>query len=508
MTGLLILLCLLLIGVVVVQIGRLTELAVKIRGEEEAQYETNNFNARLAVFFMVTFLLACIVSAIYYKDSMLGFGPHEAASEHGDMLDAAFNKTLFFTSVVFFITQIALFWFAYKYRGRRGHSASFMPHDNKLEIIWTAVPAIVMFYLVADGLVKWNDVMADIPQEAVAGEDYIEIEATGMQFAWNLRYPGPDNALGARTYENISGTNPLGQDWTDNKNLDDIHPSEIVLPVGKQVRVRILAQDVLHNFYLPHFRLKMDAVPGMPTYFVFTPKTTTEEYRQRLGALGRDGMPLYPEWHEPADPTEPNGPKRWEAFEYELACAELCGNGHFSMRRLVKIVSEEEYQDWLDQQNSFYFSNVRNTKDDPHLGKLFDFEIRDRKAEFDAAFQQALVSDTNKIVRLNYVHFETNSANLTTLSRYELDNVVTVLNQHPNMTIELGGHTDSQGEDEFNLDLSNERANAVANYLRSKGISEDRYIAVGYGEARPIDSNATAEGRQNNRRTEFRILTQ
>ncbi len=508
MTGLLIFLCLLLIGIVVVQIGKLTELAVKIRGEEEAQYEANNFNGRLAIFFMVTFLLACLISAVYYEDSMLGYGPHEAASEHGGLLDSAFNTTLFFTSIVFFVTQIALFWFAYKYRGRKGHVASFMPHDNKLELIWTAVPAIVMFYLVADGLVTWNKVMADIPEDAVIGEDYIEIEATGMQFAWNLRYPGPDNALGTRNYKKITGTNPLGQDWTDNKNLDDIHPSEIVLPVGKQVRVRILAQDVLHNFYLPHFRVKMDAVPGMPTYFVFTPKTTTEEYRQRLGTLNRDGTPLYPEWHEPADPTEPNGPKRWETFEYELACAELCGTGHFSMRRLVKIVSEEEYEDWLNQQNSYYLSTIRNTEADPNLGKLFDFEIKDRKAEFDAAVLQALSSDTNKIVRLNYVHFETNSANLTALSRYELDNVVAALNKYPNMTIELGGHTDSQGEDEFNLNLSNERANAVANYLRSKGISEDRYLAVGYGETRPIDSNNTAEGRQNNRRTEFTILTQ
>ena len=147
----------------------------------------------------------------------------------------------------------------------------------------------------------------------------MEIEATGKQFAWDLRYPGPDGVLGAKNFRKISGTNPLGQDWEDIENLDDQHVSEIVLPVNKQVRVRITAQDVLHNFYLPHFRVKMDAVPGIPTYFVFTPTTTTEEYRERLGSLDKDGNPLYPEWHEPYDETEPDGPKRYEAFNYELA---------------------------------------------------------------------------------------------------------------------------------------------------------------------------------------------
>ena len=143
-----------------------------------------------------------------------------------------------------------------------------MPHDNKLEVIWTAVPAVVMCFLVIRGLVAWNEVMADVSE----GEEHIEIEATGQQYLWHLRYPGADGKLGTRNFRLIkSGENPLGQDWMDDKNLDDIMPSEIVLPVGKKVRVRITAMDVLHSFDLPHFRVKMDAVPGMPTYFVFTP---------------------------------------------------------------------------------------------------------------------------------------------------------------------------------------------------------------------------------------------
>ena len=508
MTGLLILLCILLIGVVIVQVGRLSDLAIRIRGEGAAQIAANDFNARFGMFFMVAFLVGCVWCSVYYKDSILGYGPHTSASEHGAWLDSSFNLTLFFTSIVFFLTQIALFWFAYKYRGRENKVAYFQPHDTRLELIWTAIPALVMFYLVADGLTIWNKAMADVPVDAVSGVDYIEIEATGKQFAWDIRYPGPDGVIGTKYFKNISGTNPLGQVWTDNKNLDDQHVSEIVLPVGKQVRVRITAQDVLHNFYLPHFRVKMDAVPGIPTYFVFRPTTTTEEYRERLGSLDKDGNPLYPEWHDPYDPTEPDGPKRYEAFNYELACAELCGKSHFSMRREVKIVSEEEYEEWLAQQNSFYLTNVRGSDDDPNKDKLLDFEIKDRRTEFNDNLNKALSSDTNKIIKLQYVNFQTGSANLTPLSKYELDNVVSAMNKYRNLTLEVGGHTDSTGDANKNLTLSEARAQAVANYLRSKGADSDRFSALGYGQDRPIDTNDTAEGRQKNRRTELRILTQ
>ena len=508
MTGLLILLCVLLIGVVIVQVGRLSDLAIRIRGEGAAQIAANDFNARFGVFFMVAFLVGCVMCTIYYKNSTLGYGPNGAASEHGAWIDSAFHTTLIFTGIVFFLTQIALFWFAYKYRGRENKIAYFQPHDTRLELIWTAIPALVMFYLVADGLTIWNKAMADVPVDAVSGVDYIEIEATGKQFAWDIRYPGADGVLGAKYFKNISGTNPLGQVWTDNENLDDQHVGEIVLPVGKQVRVRITAQDVLHNFYLPHFRVKMDAVPGIPTYFVFRPTTTTEEYREKLGSLDKVGTPLYPEWHEPYDPDEPDGPKRYEAFNYELACAELCGKSHFSMRREVKIVSEEEYEEWLAQQSSFYLTNVRGTDDDPNKDKLLDFEIKERRTEFNDNLNKALSSDIDKIIKLKYVNFQTGSANLTPLSRYELDNVVAAMNKYGNLTLEVGGHTDSTGDAAKNLTLSDARAQSVANYLRSKGANPDRLSAIGYGQDRPIDTNDTAAGRQNNRRTELRILTQ
>ncbi|HHM20488.1 MAG TPA: flagellar motor protein MotB [Bacteroidetes bacterium] len=498
-TGLIIIGCVALIAVIAIQIGKVTELAAKIRGEEEVQNEINKRSGVMLLIFGVLFLVFCVWSAWHYKNWMLGYGPHEAASAHGSTLDSLFNTTLFFTGIVFVITHVVWFWFGYKYRGSKGAKAEFFAHDNKLEVIWTAIPTVVMCLLVVQGLVAWNDVMADVEPN----EEFIEVETVGQQFLWHLRYPGADGVLGKRDFRKIvPGQNPLGQDWKDEANLDDIHASDLVLPVGKKVRVRITAMDVLHSVFLPHFRVKMDAVPGMPTYFVFTPTKTTEEYRQELRK--------YPEYQQPSDPSDPNSDPLWKTFEYELACAELCGKGHFSMRRLVKIVSEEEYEKWLSEQKSYYFTNVRGKDYDPHKGKLFDVEIKQRKAEFDAALQKALSANVpdEKIIRLNYVTFQTGSARLTPLSRYELDNIVDALKAHPGMTIEIAGHTDNTGNPESNLTLSEARAKAVYDYVVGKGIAAERLQPKGYGQTKPIDTNDTPEGRQKNRRTEFRILTQ
>ncbi len=367
MTALISIICLILIALVVVQIGKVTELASRIRGEKEAQEEANVWNARFSLIFMVLFLIGCVVSAIYYQDSMLGYGPHISASEHGVTLDSLFNVTLGFTGIVFVITQVLLFWFAYKYQGKSGRKALFFSHDNKLEVIWTAIPAVVMTFLVVGGLDAWNEVMADI----APGEEHIEIEATGMQFLWVMRYSGPDGAIGTKDYKLITANNQLGIDFTDDKSLDDVVSSAagevIKLPISKKVRVRITSRDVLHNFDLPHFRVKMDAVPGIPTYFVFTPAITTQDYRERLGALDKNGKPLYPEWHEPYDPEDPESKPRWQEFQFELACAELCGRGHYSMRRIVEIVSQEEYDIWAKEQTSFYETTIKGTDEDPRL---------------------------------------------------------------------------------------------------------------------------------------------
>ena len=367
-----------------------------------------------------------------------------------------------------------------------------------LEVVWSVIPALVMTYLVVQGLIAWNDVMADVGPD----EEVIEIEATGYQFAWALRYPGNDGVLGSKDYLKITGANPLGQIWEDEKNLDDIHADEVVLPVNKKVRVRINSRDVLHNFYLPHFRVKMDAVPGIPTYFVFTPTTTTEEYREQLSH--------YPEYQIPADPDDPDGPEMWEAFDYELACAELCGASHYSMRRVVRIVSEGEYQDWLAGQNSYYMNAIRNSDEDPYKDQLLDIEIRQRRQDFNTKVESALRNEdvAARTLRFEHVEFETGSASLTANSKYELNDLVSVMKKYNTMQIEVAGHTDNTGDADANLSLSQQRADVVKQFLADNGVSGDRVASAGYGQNSPVDTNDTPEGRQNNRRTEFKILAQ
>lgn len=506
MTALIIGLSILLLVIVILQISKLTDMYARIRGEEEVEERLNRNQGRAMMLFMVGLLVLSVLSSFWWKNYMMGYGPHKSASEHGGTLDDIFNVTLFFTGIVFILTHIALFYFAWKYKKVKGSKATHWAHNNTLEIVWSAIPAVVMTFLVIKGLLAWNAVMADIED----GEDHIEIEATGYQFAWHLRYPGADGVLGTRDYKMITAENPLGQDWTDSKNIDDIHPDELWLPVNKKVRVRIMARDVLHNFYLPHFRVKMDAVPGLPTYFVFTPTKTTEDYR--------DELRNYPEYNNPKDPTDPESKMMWEEFNYELACAELCGKSHYSMRRIVRIVTEDEYSAWLAKQQSYYMSSIRNKDSDPNKGKLLDIEIKANRDALNMSVEKALV-DTGipmtaeekaalRTIRLDFVQFETASSNLTADSKYQLNDLAEILKKYSNLRIEVGGHTDSTGDAASNKTLSQQRAEIVKSYLAGQGADAARMTAVGYGSVKPVDTNDTEEGRQKNRRTEFRIIAQ
>lgn len=453
MTILLVLISIILIAIIVVQIGKVTELAAKIRGEEEMQYEINRSQGGYMILFLVVFLIGCIVSAFYFKNYMLGYGPHTPASEHGSILDKMFNVTLFFTGIVFVITHILLFYFSWKYSAKKGKKALFIPHDNKLEIIWTAIPAVVMTFLVVGGLDAWNEVMADVSSD----DNYLEIEATGFQFGWNLRYPGADGLIGEKNYKLISSDNPLGQNWKDEKNLDDFLATELVLPVGQKVRVRITAQDVLHNFYLPHFRVKMDAIPGMPTYFVFTPTKTTEEYRKELKA--------YPEYNVP-DPADPEK-MLWETFEYELACAELCGRGHYSMKRPVKIVSQEEYDSWLATQSSYYFSNVRFKENDPWTDKLFESELNKKKESFSSAFA---IENVGKDLPIDGISFKNGEElSLTGSSKEELVLLANMLKGKAGSKVKLSVTVPS--EDNNSIIETERKAKIILDVLFANGVN-------------------------------------
>jgi cytochrome c oxidase subunit II len=228
----------------------------------------------------------------------------------------------------------------------------------------------------------------------------------------------------------------------------------------------------------------------------------------------RQELKKYPEWNEPYDPKDPEGPKKWEVFEYELACAELCGKGHYSMRRIIEVVEQDAYKTWIAEKQPFYLTNIRGTDLDPlKERRLLPQEVKARNEElknkFSEVFQAVDAGETEDktIIKFKNVYYTTGAAQLEDDSFYELDYVSGVLNKYTNVKIELRGHTDNVGDAAANKELSRQRAQAVANRLIEKGISPDRIIVSGYGDTKPEDSNETEDGRATNRRTELRVIS-
>ncbi|MFD1756689.1 cytochrome c oxidase subunit II [Rufibacter sediminis] len=246
------------------------------------------------------------------------------ASEHGIAIDSMFWLTMAVIGFVFVLTHILLFFYSYKYQHQEGKRAYYYPHNNKIEIIWTVIPAVVMALLVFSGWKTWAKITSPAPDNAVV------VEVMGKQFNWLIRYPGADNKLGHVKHTLIDATNEFGIDLND-KNAQDDFPGETSsfhVPKGVPVLLKIRSRDVIHSVFLPHFRVKMDAVPGMPTSFWFIPTKTTSEMQ-----------------------TETGNPE----FQYELACTEVCGRGHFAMKMTMVVDEPEEYQKWLATQQTKTF---------------------------------------------------------------------------------------------------------------------------------------------------------
>ena len=296
----------------------------------EMQGVKPSFNGRRIQGVLLGIFLIFGIYGVYWSYSVQGpMSMHESASEHGLDIDFMFNTTLIITTIVFILTHIALFGFSFKYRGSENRKAYFYPHNNALERIWTIVPAIVLTVMVLLGFFTWRGI-TNISEEDQ--KKAINIEVTGEQFKWTLRYAGSDNQIGNRNYKLTTATNGLGIDFKDQKSWDDKLVGEIVIPVNKAVRVIINSKDVLHSFYLPDFRVQMNAVPGMPTTFQFTPRLTTAQMREKR-----------------------NNPK----YDYVLLCAKICGAGHYNMQAKVTVVSDAEYAAWLAKQPLYYNDDVK-----------------------------------------------------------------------------------------------------------------------------------------------------
>jgi len=366
--------------ILIVQIFNILKLVSEYTGTKF--FNANRTNAQLMLLFLILGLAGTVWEFAVHGPRTLP----EAASEHGKMIDKMFDITLYLTGFVFVVTQIALFWFAYRYQAKEGRKALFYAHNNRLEVVWTIIPAIALTVLVLNGFSMWSTITDKAP------EDSNEIEVFAYQFGWKARYPGTDQVLGKSNFNLISGTNDLGigvvseydaiiieaaatlaeaqeehdfLDMNDNPTPeeaaaisenkvrlkraqghynrlialkgnervfdgtanDDLFPGEIHIPVDEPVLMRFRARDVIHSAYMPYFRVQMNCVPGMPTQFWFKPTKTTAQIR-----------------------TEKEDPE----FDYYLFCAKICGAAHFNMKIKVVVESRADYDKWLKAQKPRY----------------------------------------------------------------------------------------------------------------------------------------------------------
>jgi|TARA_B110000444_G_scaffold14069_2_gene12054 cytochrome c oxidase subunit 2 len=316
MTNLLIALVVILTIAALVQLVRVNELLSEITNED-TNAVTDDDNNKNGIFFLLTIplFLGFVVWQMVTWDHLL-LPP--ASSLHGAEIDSLMKVSMTLILIVFFALTPMLFFFAYKYRGKKGNTAYFFSHNNKLEVVWTVVPTIILTALIIFGLRTWDRAMnPDLSQASI-------IEVYSKQFDWTARYAGDDNILGQSSYLLVKGKNTLGVDMLDEQSSDDIVTREVHLPVNKPVLLKFRSRDVIHSAFLPHFRVQMNCVPGLSTQFGFTPTKTTKEMKSQEG----------------------------EDFEYVLLCNKICGAAHFNMQMKFIVESEEDYNKWIASQKS------------------------------------------------------------------------------------------------------------------------------------------------------------
>lgn len=246
--------------------------------------------------------LITIVTAVVFAGRYWWFP--RVASAHGLFLDGQFVVTLVVTGIVFILAQAALGWAVFRYRDR-GQKAVHSHGNNKLEIVWTSLTAIIFFLMVLPGQKIWADLYIN-----EAPPDALQVEVTGQQFAWNIRYPGPDGQFGMTKTELVDDSvgNPLGLDFDDPAAEDDLVLPTMAVPVDRPIELLLRSKDVTHSFFVRELRVKQDTVPGLTI------------------------------------------PLRFEATStgtFEIVCAELCGLGHHRMRSFIEVMPAVDFEKWL-----------------------------------------------------------------------------------------------------------------------------------------------------------------
>lgn len=225
-------------------------------------------------------------------------------------IDWTIDLTFWITGIVYVVVLLFMAYCLWRFRYREGKKAEYDPENTKLEWLLTGGTTIGVAALLIPGLFVWSQYVT-VPEEAV------DVEVVGQQWIWSFRTPGADGILGLSDARRIDADNPFGLDPDDPNGQDDIlidAGEDLHLPLGQPVRMLLRSIDVLHDFYVPQFRAKMDLVPGMITYFWLTPTRTGT---------------------------------------FDILCAELCGVGHHEMRGLVVVEEEGAYQAWLAEQQTF-----------------------------------------------------------------------------------------------------------------------------------------------------------
>ena len=255
---------------------------------------------------VVALVIVVVGSVVFHMVSPWWWTP---IASNWAYIDTTLVITFWITGVVFAAVVLFMAYCVWKFRHHPGRVATFDPENRRLELGLTIVTALGVAAMLAPGLVVWKQFIT-VPDDAT------DVEVFAQQWSWGFRLPGEDGRLGTSDARLVSADNPLGINPHDRFGQDDviIASGDLHLPIGKPVKMVLRSIDVLHNFYVPEFRAKMDMVPGMVTYFWFTPTRTGE---------------------------------------FEILCAELCGVGHGFMRGYVQIVDEPDYQAWLLEQSTF-----------------------------------------------------------------------------------------------------------------------------------------------------------
>ena len=272
------------------------------------------------MFFAIIIVIIIVASVVFHFWSPWWWTP--VASNWGGM-DDTIILTFWVTGTVFIAVCLFMAYCTWRYRYQKDRKAEYKPEDKKLEFHLTWLTTLGVVVMLAPGLVVWHKYV-NVPKEA------LNVEVVAYQWGWKYRLPGEDGNLGKTDIKLVSSENPFGLNLDDPNGKDDllVDDGDLHLQINKPVKFLLRSLDVLHNFYVPQFRGKMDMVPGLVTFYWLTPIRTGD---------------------------------------FEVLCAEFCGTGHYAMRGRVFVDEEKKYNQWLAQQITFKQMLAQNRIDNKSL---------------------------------------------------------------------------------------------------------------------------------------------